>query len=209
MPGNDDRFFIFVPLMLLLLHGCSLDGTRMTKKTRLENATMVPMPATIQQRYDKALKLLEGDKVRAAIPLLKEVTTRVPDRYGPWINLGLAYTRDGRSRDAEASVKRALQLEDEHPSAWNLLGILARRRGAFDDAEKAYRRALELNPGYARAELNLGILMDLYRLRPEVAIKHYQRFQGLNEKPDPIVAKWIAEIRLRLKASGKYRGRQS
>jgi tetratricopeptide (TPR) repeat protein len=79
----------------------------------------------------------------------------------------------------------------------NQQGIDYRQKGQFAQAREAYEKAIALDPGYATPILNLGILQDLYLGDAPAALALYQRYQSLSPAGDALVAKWVAELKIR------------
>ena len=73
-----------------------------------------------------------------------------------------------------------------------------RRAGNFDAARSAYEKALIADPAHAKAQLNLGILYDLYLQRPAQALTAYEAFQAAQDEADPQVDIWIADVKRRV-----------
>jgi tetratricopeptide (TPR) repeat protein len=62
-----------------------------------------------------------------------------------------------RFSDAEASARRAVQLDPNNAVAWDRLGVALQSRGVVTaDTEHAYRRAVELDPKFAAAYAHLA-----------------------------------------------------
>jgi tetratricopeptide (TPR) repeat protein len=104
--------------------------------------------------------------------------------------------------EAEKQLRDALAINAKNPYANNLLGIALREQGKFKEAKAAYEAALTLDPNYAKAHFNLGVLADLYMQDLPTALGHYERYQGLQSKPDPAVATWIVDLQ---KRTGVYK----
>jgi Flp pilus assembly protein TadD len=97
---------------------------------------------------------------------------------------------------AEASIKRALELNPRHPVANNELGILYRRSGRFEKARKSYEKALAAYPNFHFARRNLAILCDVYLSDPKCALEHYELYtQAVPD--DEAAAMWKADLRNR------------
>lgn len=65
-----------------------------------------------------------------------------------------------RLADAEASARRAIQLQATNAIAYDRLGVALDERGlAVSDTEAAYRRAIELDPQFAVAHVHLARLL--------------------------------------------------
>ena len=75
-----------------------------------------------------------------------------------------------------------------------------RKAGQFAAAQSSYERALALDVNHANAELNLGILHDLYLDDPGAALPHFERYQLLTLGEDKAVTAWLVELKSRLAA---------
>jgi len=93
-----------------------------------------------------------------------------------------------------------LALNPNHPAALNQQGMLLRRNGKFIEAEAAYLKAVTASPDYALAHYNLGVLNELYLQRLDVALQHFEIYQGLVGN-DAKVEKWITDLTRRVAAS--------
>lgn len=74
-------------------------------------------------------------------------------------NLGLAYARQGRTNEAVAEYRAALEIYPDFAEAHNSLGLQLAARGDFDAAEKHYRAAIEVQPDFPVALNNLGTIL--------------------------------------------------
>ncbi len=72
----------------------------------------------------------------------------------------------GKSKDAELSYRKAIEIKPDYAEAQSNLGIILRDLGKLKDAELSYRKAIEIRPDYAEAHYNLGnALRDLGKLK--------------------------------------------
>jgi len=71
-----------------------------------------------------------------------------------YFHLGNALRDLAHLDDAEASYRRALEIEPAFITAWNNLGTVLKDLKRIDEAMVCYRRALELKPDYALAHNN-------------------------------------------------------
>jgi Flp pilus assembly protein TadD len=152
----------------------------------------------VRGEFERAIGLLEQGEHQAGIALLVMLTEAAPQMTTLHLDLGIAYARVGDFGRAEASLKRALDLNSRHPVAHNELGILYRKTGRFKEARRSYERALALHSDFHYARLNLAILCDLYLSDPECALKQYELYAQAVPS-DKAVSMWIADLRARSK----------
>ncbi len=160
-------------------------------------AEEVHVDADTRTEYDNAVRLLEQKQYDAGIALLLEVTQSAPTVTAPYVDLGIAYSRSGALDKAEASLKRALELNPRHPIVYNELGLVYRRKGQFGPARVSYEKALALAPEFHFARLNLAILCDLYLADLTCALDNYVAYQQAVPE-DRQAAMWIADLRARV-----------
>jgi Flp pilus assembly protein TadD len=146
--------------------------------------------------FRRAVRLLEEEDYQRGIELLLEVTEAAPHSTSAHIDLGIAYGLVDDLESAEASIKKALELNPRHPVAHNELGILYRRTGRFDLARASYETALELYPEFHFARRNLAILCDVFLNDMACAIENYELYsQAVPD--DEKAAMWITDLRNR------------
>jgi Flp pilus assembly protein TadD len=166
------------------------DATGFTVTQRLR------VSAEVRGDYETAVRMLEDGRYEPGIALLLEVTERAPDATAAHIDLGMAYARTGDLDRAEASLRRAIEINPRHPVAWNELGLVQRRKGQFAAARSSYESALAILPDYHYAHRNLGVLCDLYLGDTACAIEHYEAYA--RAVPDDKDANmWLADLRAR------------
>ena len=71
-------------------------------------------------------------------------------------NLGIAHHQAGRTADAEAAYRRAVDLAPELAPAWTNLGAALHALGRLDDAVAAFGDALAADGSFVPAHLGLG-----------------------------------------------------
>ncbi len=151
--------------------------------------------------YQQALQATEKGDRKRGIKLFTAISEQYPQFSGPQTNLGLIYFKQGDSAKAEVAFNKAIGINPKNATAYNHLGIIHRQQGRFDQAEKAYLSAIQYQPAYANAHLNLGILYDIYLLKLDKALQHYQKYQSLQATEDTTVKKWTIGLKRRLKVS--------
>jgi len=113
----------------------------------------------------------------------------------------LALMRAGHPADAERQFRALAQSDPDLAGPHANLGVLARQAGhagvAVTKAKGAYEHALAIDPNYATAVLNLGVLDDLYLGDGAHALELYTRYLALTPAGDPVVAKWVADVKNR------------
>ena len=125
------------------------------------------------------------------------LTTSQPDLGGPHASLGLIYLQANKPADAVTALERAVKASPRQAQYFDQLGIAYRHTGQFDKARVAYEQAIDADPAYAPAQLNLGVLYDLYLWDAARALEHYDRYLALTTDNDDKVKRWVAELRRR------------
>ncbi len=160
-------------------------------------ASTGPIAPATQRAYDDALALMRAGHAAEAERMLRALTQSDPDLAGPHANLGLIAREQGHLPEAVAELEKATTLAPGLAVAWNQLGLAYRASGEFTKARDAYQHALAIDPNYATAVLNLGVLDDLYLGDGAHALEFYTRYLALTPGGDPVVTKWVADVRNR------------
>jgi len=120
--------------------------------------------------------------------------------WDSWIERSFADLRHlvpARFDRPEMEVASATADDQASCAARNGLAVELRRQGDFRGAEAHYLACLAERPDYSPAQLNLGILYDLYLGRPHEALDAYRRYQALVSEPDSRVAGWMQTLERR------------
>ena len=160
-------------------------------------ASTGPIAPATQRAYDDALALLRAGHAADAERGFRALTQSDPDLAGPHANLGLLARQAGRFPEAVSELEKATTLAPGLAIAWNQLGLAYRQSGEFTKARDAYDHALAIAPDYATAVLNLGVLDDLYLGDSARALELYTRYLALTPAGDPVVTKWLADVKNR------------
>jgi Flp pilus assembly protein TadD len=76
------------------------------------------------------------------------------DQFSAHLDRGWELIARNDTRGAEASARRALEIDPQSPEAYNLLGYCAALEGNVEEAIEAYRQAIALDDTYFEAMLN-------------------------------------------------------
>lgn len=68
--------------------------------------------------------------------------------------------RLGRSEEAEAAARLAVQQDPDCASAWETLGTILVQRGALEESRDCYATAVRIDPTFAHALNNLAVTLD-------------------------------------------------
>ena len=197
------------PLLLLwsalVVAGCASSGGPAPAERRSQSSETVAVQhpeisAQAQTLFEQAVAVMASDDFIEAELRLKEFLLQYPAYPGAHVNLAIIHGQNGNEKAAQASVDAALALNPNHPAALNQQGMLLRRNGNFIEAEAAYLKAVTASPDYALAHYNLGVLNELYLQRLDVALQHFEIYQGLVGN-DAQVEKWIKDLTRRVAAS--------
>lgn len=156
-----------------------------------------PVSPAVQRSYDDARRALRAGRTEEAERMLRSIAQANPDLGGPYANLGLIHRQAGKLPEAVADFEKAVAANPKQPVYFNQLGVTYRQNGQFTKARDAYERALALDANYATAVLNLGILHDMYLADGKRALELYDRYLALTPGGDPLVSKWIADLKNR------------
>src|SRR5213592_4531476 len=99
----------------------------------------------------------------AALELYETLLREVPDSPKLWNERGVVLHQAGKSDDALASYKQAVEIDRKYTLAWNNLGVLQAHQGDTEAAIESFRTGLQLQNAFSSARLNLALL--LYQLR--------------------------------------------
>ena len=181
-----------VLVLALVLSGCSQD----TIKQDSAAAHQIVVDDNVKLMFTRALTHLEQQEYDEGIALLETLTANEKRLAAPYVNLGIAYSRTGKTKKAEHNFSKALRLDIGHAVANNELGLLYRKTGRFNAAKTVYQNALIKHPDYLPVRKNLGILCELYLHDFECALEQYQAYLEYAPEEETI-ARWTAELKQR------------
>ena len=117
----------------------------MKDQNKSTSGAVVP-PESVLQIIDAAVDLQQAGEVEKSIELLLDAQHRAPYYAPTHLLLGLAYRDAGRLEEAEARLRRAIELDPQQPEALQTLGLLLAQRRRPEEAIATLRQHLELVP---------------------------------------------------------------
>ncbi len=131
--------------------------------------------------YDRANMYPEEIDVFNKIIALKKVVALKPKEIGyAYEQLGTAYNRLGKYREAVESFLKAGEYSPKNPVIYNNLAASYGMIGKTNEQIAALNKAVSLRPRYATARYNLGIVL-LKKGRRAEALKQYSELQKFDE----------------------------
>ena len=121
--------------------------------------------------------------------LWRDAASKAPEMPRPHVRLGVWHRSKGDLDAAEASYRRALELDPDSAPALNNLGNVLSLKGDLAGAEEAYTRSLQLLPRYPEALINLAGAFNR-RGQFEEALLLYQRAEPLAENRPALYSNW-------------------
>ena len=185
-----------IVLTLLLTAGCVSAPKRPALKGGdgiyfVENESV---DLSVRQDFNAAVKLLQDEKYKEAVELLKKVIMASQRNTAPYVNIALAYIKLGEMESAEEHLKQALVINPQHPAALNEYALLLRQTGRYAEARQQYEKVLKVYPVFMPARKNLGILCELYLNDKACAVEQYEVYSSANPD-DGDVKLWLTLLR--------------
>ncbi|HRX04689.1 MAG TPA: tetratricopeptide repeat protein, partial [Anaerolineae bacterium] len=122
----------------------------LARAERLLTRLLAVAPHNLRALYDQGLLNEVRGRNDLATYSYQRIVQLDPAFYLAYINLGQTYTELGRFRDAEQTLRAAVQVAEAgniNPSrAWRELGLVLAKLARRADAEAAFRTAINLSP---------------------------------------------------------------
>ncbi|AIQ98131.1 tetratricopeptide repeat protein [Prochlorococcus sp. MIT 0801] len=126
-----------------------------------------------QQVINQAFNFHSKGNIAQALKYYQQIINQGSNDYRVFYNYGLILKDLGKVKEAEVSLRRAIEINPDFANAYLSLGNLLRGLRNFKDAEIYTRKAIEINPNFAEAHSNLGsILQDIGKLKEAEASLH-------------------------------------
>lgn len=157
-----------------------------------EAAAMKAKIETATKTFDEGVALSQAGKDEEAIAKFNEVIGHIEKCGECYVNIGAIHAKNKRFAEAEASFKKALEVNPQLPDAYNGLANIYNAQKRFDEAAKASAEASKLTGasgggGGASAVFNQGVILwnsgkiaeaktqfeEAVKLDPGLAEAHY------------------------------------
>jgi tetratricopeptide (TPR) repeat protein len=128
---------------------------------------MSPEQKAVQEAAAAAIDALRAGRDDEAITKLNDVVTKLPTCSDCYYNLGIAYTHKQQWAEAEAALKKSIELKPTNPDPYNGLANVYNAQKKFDEALAMNQKATELagstagagGGGNAEAIYNQGVVL--------------------------------------------------
>jgi len=129
-------------------------------------AGMSPEQKALQEAAGSAIDALRAGRDDEAIQKLNEVIVKLPTCSDCYYNLGIAYTHKQQWPEAEAALKKSVELKPTNPDPYNGLANVYNAQKRFDEALAMNSKATELSGttggaggGNAESMYNQGVVL--------------------------------------------------
>jgi tetratricopeptide (TPR) repeat protein len=174
-----------------------------TQNRYLEQADikLANVPKSVISQYQQAIELMRRQQWQAADNLFDNVIAAQPQLSGAYVNKALSALQQDNIAAANSLLNKAIQVNTDNPYAHQIKAGLLRIQGQYEQAEQHYRTALAIWPRYPEAQVNLAILLELYRGQYAEARQYYLAY--LANQPDNQQAKrWLAGVEIKMQRAG-------
>ena len=127
---------------------------------------MSPEQKAVQEAAASAIDALRAGRDDEAITKLNDVVGKLPTCSDCYYNLGLAYTHKQQWPEAEAALKKSIELKPTNPDPYNGLANVYNAQKRFDEALAMNAKATELSGttggaggGNAESMYNQGVVL--------------------------------------------------
>ncbi len=128
--------------------------------------TNTPSNPSKEQIINQALKFHSQGNISEAAKYYQYYIDQGFKDYRVFSNYGVILKSLGKSKDAELSYRKSIEIKPDYADAHSNLGNILRDLGKLKEAELSTRKAIEIKPDFADAHYNLGnILRDLGKLK--------------------------------------------
>jgi predicted TPR repeat methyltransferase len=160
-PASRMRFVAGLTALLAVLGGLTFKRNEVWgDPARLWAEATVHAAGMWEPHYALADVLRESRDCESAIPEYQTVVKMRPHHRDAHTNLGICLAQTGRWQEAEAALRRALEIDPGYARGYTNLAALALTAGNDEGARDAYRRAIEIEPRNVLARMQLARLYE-------------------------------------------------
>ena len=191
-------FFLFTLSIAVLsvLSGCTqVPEKHPVSAEQTRSIANISISTADVEKYQSGLIALNNNDETRAEGIFNEFIEGKPELAGPYTNLALIHFKKKEYDLSLELVNEALIRNPEQAQAYQLRGQIFVTKGKIHDAKKDYIKAIELKPDYINAHYNLALLYDIYLQEIALAIKHYETYLSLIEKPDEATQEWVNHLK--------------
>eukprot|EP01116_Phalansterium_solitarium_P013442 TRINITY_DN30807_c0_g1_i1.p1 TRINITY_DN30807_c0_g1~~TRINITY_DN30807_c0_g1_i1.p1 ORF type:complete len:680 (-),score=155.30 TRINITY_DN30807_c0_g1_i1:256-2295(-) len=182
-----------IALVLALLFssgGTDQSSLRSSSRAGSNLAPRPPVPAAVQNAFNRADQLYSQGNPQAAIEALEAVARQYPDVPEVHYVLAFHYKRVGDNAKSIDANRRAIELRPTYIEAFINMGVSQERMQLRADARKSYETALEIHPDFFEGHNSLAIL-DSDEGRVAEAKRHYDRALKIRFEPGSLIKKTL------------------
>jgi tetratricopeptide (TPR) repeat protein len=136
--------------------------------------TLELKPGLYEAQLNAGILLMRMNEPAGALPLLAQAAEQKPEEYLPRYSLAVAQYQTGALEDAEASYRKALDLDPKSAAAEAGLAHALLRQNKVDDAAPHFQKAAELDPQYKPGLLELADVYEKNHQTSEAAAIYRQ-----------------------------------
>ncbi|GGQ26616.1 tetratricopeptide repeat protein [Shewanella litoralis] len=178
-------------------------GSTDTRNAYLEQAQqrLAEVPAAVLAQYQQAINAMKNQQWQNANSLFDNVIASQPQLSGAYVNKALIAINLQAFDQADVLLEQAIKANSSNPYAHQIKANLARQQGQYAQAEQGYLTALALWPQYPQAQINLAILLELYRGKLLQAKQFYLAYL-VNQPDDEQAKRWLAGVEIKIQRAG-------
>ncbi|MDD8058565.1 tetratricopeptide repeat protein [Shewanella metallivivens] len=162
---------------------------------------LAEVPAAVLAQYQQAINAMKNQQWQNANSLFDHVIAAQPQLSGAYVNKAIIAINQQAFEQADTLLDQAIKANSSNPYAHQIKANLARQQGQYAQAEQGYLTALALWPQYPQAQINLAILLELYRGKLLQARQFYLAFLA-NQPDDEQAKRWLAGVEIKIQRAG-------
>jgi tetratricopeptide (TPR) repeat protein len=189
-------------MTLTLLSSCTSSSVKTASPditTPKTISTKAQISESDREKFNAGLGALSSDDLSTAERIFSDLIEEQPSLAGPYCNMALIYLKKKEYQKSIETIAKALKLNDGIAQAYDIRAQALVATGKIKDAERDYISAVTLDSKYANAHYNLALLYDIYYQEIGKAIKHYETYLSLLDRPDKSTQEWVNHLKGALK----------